>query len=99
MHFRKFDIDLKIFLKENTNDAVSLTEKKHIQCDLEKPRRDYLLLLNYSHILRCKKKGKGEGHAEKGAVKEKSVSSYQLLFDLKLGVFVHLTWVGKLLLL
>lgn len=61
MHFRKFDIDLKIFLKENTNDAVSATEKEHIQCDLEKAGREYLLLLNYSHILRYKKKGKGRG--------------------------------------
>lgn len=71
MHFRKFDIDLKIFLKENTNDAVSLTEKEHIQCDLEKSAREYLLLLNYSHILRHKKKGKGKwggrgGEGKKG---------------------------------
>lgn len=36
MHFRKFDIDLKIFLKENTND----TEKEHIQDDLEKPGKE-----------------------------------------------------------
>lgn len=36
MHFRKFDIDLKIFLKENTSD----TEKEHIQDDLEKPGKE-----------------------------------------------------------
>lgn len=61
MHFRKFDIDLKIFLKENTND----TEKAHIQYDLEKPGKEYLLLLNYGHILRYKKKGRGGSEGKK----------------------------------